>query len=67
MRETNILEYKGFYTRIHFSIEDGVWYGKIENIYGLVTFESDSYFDMERQFHLAVNDYIDFKKEIAYE
>ncbi|MBQ7630339.1 MAG: hypothetical protein IJS81_09065, partial [Selenomonadaceae bacterium] len=36
--------------------------GTIENISDLVTFESDNAEDLEREFHAAVEDYIEFCK-----
>ena len=38
----NILEYKGYYTKVEYSAEDKVLYGKIEGIKDLVNFESES-------------------------
>ena len=39
-------------------------YGKIEGIDDLVTFESDSAKEIEKEFHYAVDDWLKFKKEI---
>lgn len=54
----NILEYKGYFTKIHFSAEDSVLYGRIEEIPGLVSFESVSAKDIVQEFHNTVDDYI---------
>ncbi len=56
----NILEYKGYYTKIEYSAEDNVLYGKIEGIKDLVNFECSDLSDVEREFHLAVDDYLAF-------
>ena len=65
---SNLLTYKGYYTLIHFEAEDKVLYGKIENANGdLVTFESDSAKEIEKEFHDAVDDWLEFKKEINNE
>ena len=58
--EKNYLEYKGYYTRIEFSPEDKVLFGKIEGINDLVNFESDSANEIENEFHAAVDDYLEF-------
>ena len=64
----NRFDYKGYYTLIHFDSEDKVLYGKIENANGdLVTFESDSAKEIEKEFHDAVDDWLEFKKEIDNE
>ena len=55
-----LLKYKGYYTVIHYSAEDKVLYGKIEDIDDLVSFESESAEEIEKEFHDAVDDYLDF-------
>lgn len=60
----NRFDYKGYYTLIHFDSEDKVLYGKIEGIDDLVTFESDSAKEIEKEFHDAVDDWLEFRKEI---
>lgn len=62
--ELNILEYKGYYTKIHYSAEDKVLYGKIEEIPTLVNFESVSAKDIVKEFHNAVDDYILAMEEV---
>ena len=58
----NILEYKGYYTKVEYSAEDNVLYGKIEGIVDLVTYESESLDKIEKEFHAAVDDYLEFCK-----
>ena len=60
----NRFDYKGYYTLIHFDSEDKVLYGKIEGIDDLVTFESDSAKEIEKEFHYAVDDWLEFRKEL---
>ena len=60
----NRFDYKGYYTLIHFDSEDKVLYGKIEGIDDLVTFESDSAKEIEKEFHDAVDDWLEFRKEL---
>lgn len=61
----NVLEYKGYLTRIEYSVEDRVLYGKIEGIKDLVNFESDSIDKIEYEFHCAVDDYLEMCKELG--
>ena len=61
----NILEYKGYHTKIEVDLEDGILYGKIEGIRDLVNFESETLDDLEKEFHLAVDDYLSFCEEVG--
>lgn len=61
----NTLEYKGYHTNVQYSVEDQVLYGKIEGIVDLVTFESETASDIEREFHNAVDDYLAFCEEVG--
>lgn len=54
----DILEYKGYYTKIFYSAQDQVLYGKIEGINDLVNFESKNATEIEKEFHKAVDDYL---------
>lgn len=54
----NTLKYKGFLGSVAFSEEDGVFFGKIEGIDGLVNFEGESVRELTDAFHEAVDDYI---------
>lgn len=60
-----ILKYKGYEGCVHFSTEDNLYYGWILGIKDLVDYNSETEDDIENQFRLAVDDYIDFKKEIG--
>ncbi|MFI3211977.1 MAG: type II toxin-antitoxin system HicB family antitoxin [Eubacteriales bacterium] len=57
-RECNILEYKGYYSKVEFSVEDGVLFGKIEGIVDLITFESDNICEIVTEFESAVDEYL---------
>ena len=59
------LKYKGYEGSIEYSPEDRVYHGKILNVKDLVDYSSETEGDIENQFHLAVDDYIEFKKEIG--
>ncbi|MBO5640090.1 MAG: type II toxin-antitoxin system HicB family antitoxin [Oscillospiraceae bacterium] len=54
----NVLEYKGYYTKVLYSAEDQVLYGKIEGIKDLVNFECENLGEVEQEFHNAVDDYL---------
>ena len=61
----NILEYKGYFSKIQYSSDDNVLYGKIEGIVDLITFESANCNEIEKEFQNAVDDYLEFCKEIG--
>lgn len=58
------MTYKGFRTIVKYSKEDKVYYGKIEDIFDLVNYESENYEGLERAFHEAVDDYLVFCEEV---
>ena len=64
---SDILEYKGYHSKIEFDAESMVLHGKIEFISDLVTFESESAAEIENEFHAAVDDYLEFCKEVGKE
>lgn len=59
----NTLKYKGFIGSVNFSEEDGVFFGKIEGINGMVNFEGQSVQELTEAFHEAVNDYLAYCEE----
>ncbi len=42
-----------------------LWYGKIEGIRDLVTYESDSVIDIKEEFVIAVDDWIETRKQLG--
>lgn len=56
------LGYKGFFTRVNYESETHTYYGKIEGIKDLVTWETESgdFFFIYTAFVEAVDDYIEF-------
>ena len=59
----NILEYKGYVASLHYSHEDLCFFGKVEYINGLITFEAENAKDLENNFREAIDDYIETCKE----
>jgi len=54
----NTIEYKGYIGSIEYSSEDKCFFGKLEMIEDLVTFEADNAHDLENNFHTAVDEYL---------
>lgn len=63
----NLLEYKGYYGKVEYSVEDQILFGKIEGIVDLVTFESKNADEIEKEFRDAVDDYLDFCHQVGKE
>ena len=56
----NILEYKGYRTHIGIDFESHMLHGRIDGIRDLVNFESETIDGIIREFHCAVDDYLNF-------
>jgi predicted HicB family RNase H-like nuclease len=54
----NILKYKGFIGSVNFSAEDRAFYGKVEGINDLVTFEGTTVDELEESFKYMVEEHI---------
>lgn len=63
MKDT--LVYRNFIGSVHFSVDDGVFFGKIEGINDLVTFEGHSVDELVAAFHEAVRDYLTLCKKAS--
>lgn len=56
---TDKLKHKEFIGTVHFSSEDEVFFGKIEGINDLITFEGETVNKLKRAFKEAVEDYLE--------
>jgi predicted HicB family RNase H-like nuclease len=63
----NTIEYNGYIGSIEYSPEDKCFFGKLEMIDDLVTFEATSADELEKNFHNAVDEYIKTCKELGRE
>jgi len=64
---TDKLKYKEFLGSVHFSSDDEVFYGKIEGINDLITFEGTTVAKLKTAFREAVLDYINLCKDSGKE
>jgi len=64
---TDKLRYKDFIATVRYSSSDEVFFGKIEGINDLVTFEGDSVSKLQRAFREAVEDYLVLCKDLGTE
>ena len=53
-----MLKYKGYYSEPKYSSEDEVFYGVVEGINDLVTFEAENAHELKDEFINAVEDYL---------
>ena len=61
------LKYKEFIGTVHFSTSDDVFFGKIEGINDLITFEGETVSKLKKAFKEAVEDYLELCKETGKE
>lgn len=55
---SNVLEYKGYIGSIEFSETDEVFFGKVQGIRSLISYEGGSAKELVEDFHSAVDDYL---------
>lgn len=56
----DVLEYKGYVTKVHYDAEAQVLYGKVQGIVDAVNYESATMDGVEAAFHDAVDRYLAF-------
>lgn len=54
----DVLRYKGFIGSVQYSIDDTIFFGKIEGIHDLVTYEGTTVEKLETGFHYMVDEHI---------
>ena len=63
----NTIEYKGYISTLEYSSDDKCFFGKLEMIDDLVTFEAISAKELEKNFHQAVDEYLETCKQLNRE
>jgi predicted HicB family RNase H-like nuclease len=53
----NMMQYKDYCGSIHYSDEDEIFYGKVEYIRSLISFEGDNVTSLRANFEEAIEDY----------
>lgn len=61
----NTMVYKDFLSKVNYNSEDEVFYGKIEGINDLVSFEGESVKEFKKAFEESVEDYLETCKELG--
>ena len=55
----DVLKYKGFIGSVHYAAEDRVFYGKVEGLNDLISFEGSSVDELEEGFQYMVDKHIE--------
>ncbi len=55
----NIMKYKNFYASIHYEEETSTFWGRIEFIEDIITFESDSLEGLKKEFKEVVEEHLE--------
>lgn len=69
---SNVMEYKGYVGNVEFSPEDMIFFGKVQGIRSLISYEGTNAVELVNDFHAAVDDYLESckrygtKPEVAY-
>ena len=62
MKDT--MEYNGYFGSVHYNDDDKVFYGKLEFIRALVSYEGTDVVSLRTAFEEAVDDYLEFCEEL---
>ena len=54
----NTMEYKGYIGSVEFSEEDALFYGKVQGIRALISYEGETARKLIKSFHSAVDEYL---------
>ncbi|HSU16659.1 type II toxin-antitoxin system HicB family antitoxin [Longimicrobium sp.] len=61
------MKYKGYTGSYEFDPDEGVLHGHVDDIEDIVTFVADNVTDLEREFRISVDDYLEFCAEDGVE
>jgi predicted HicB family RNase H-like nuclease len=61
----NVLEHKGYTGTVEFSAPDEIFFGRINGIRDVVTFEADTVSKLKKAFKEAVEDYLKTCRELG--
>ena len=67
MKQPNILSYKGYIGYVEFEPDAKIFYGRIINTKDTITFQSENAGKLEEEFHISIDTYLDFCRELGEE
>ncbi len=56
---TNVMNYRGYSARVEFDPRDNIFWGKVLGIVDTITFEGDTVAELTKDFHNAVDGYLE--------
>jgi predicted HicB family RNase H-like nuclease len=59
----DIIRYKGYFGSVHYDPEEPIFYGKLEFIKALISYEAKDAVGIKRAFEEAVDDYLEMCKQ----
>jgi predicted HicB family RNase H-like nuclease len=59
----NMMQYKDYFGSIHYNDEDKIFYGKVEYIRSLISFEGEDITSLRSSFEEAIEDYLALCRE----
>ena len=59
----NTMEFKGYTGSVEYSDEDGIFFGKVQFIRALISYEGSNAEELRKDFHDGVDDYLAMCKE----
>lgn len=54
----NTMEYKGYTGSVEYSDEDGIFFGKVQFIRALISYQGSNAEELRNDFHVGVDDYL---------
>jgi len=63
----DMMEYKGYYGSVHYNDDDLLFYGKLEFIRGLISYEGQDVSSLRTAFEEAVDEYLELCREQGME
>lgn len=62
-----LMEYKGYHAKIEYSDEDETFVGRVIGLADVIIFDGDSIVELTDSFHMALDEYLEFCKELGKE
>ena len=64
---SKVLEYKGYVGSIEFSEDDCIFFGKVQGIRSLISYEGENAKELVDDFKMAIDDYLDLCRQQGIE
>ena len=65
--KNNILEYRGYYASVGYSVEDNAIIGKVIGLNDTLCFDCDSANEVKQKFHDLIDDYLETCERLGKE